>query len=133
MMKIVDKFLVEQKVETKDRKTINVDFDGVVHSYSRGYHDGTIYDVPQEGCREALQLLKDKGYKLICFSARVNAHVPGNGRTAIKEWLQKYNLLEFFDDITDTKYPSLVIIDDSAVRHTSWENTLKKLERLGYV
>lgn len=133
MMKVMDDFLVEQKVEEKDKKTINVDFDGVIHKYSRGYHDGTIYDVPAEGSRESLQLLKDKGYKLICFTARVNADPSGDGYNKIKQWLKKYNLLEFFDDITDKKYPSLVIIDDSALRHTSWDTTLKNLKDLGYV
>lgn len=37
--------------------TIAVDFDGVIHAYSRGWHDGTIYDAPILGAVEALHRL----------------------------------------------------------------------------
>ena len=36
---------------------ISVDFDGVIHKCSKGYHDGTIYDDPVEGVKEALKKL----------------------------------------------------------------------------
>ena len=35
-------------------KTIAVDFDGFIHKYSKGWHDGSIYDEPVEGAAEAL-------------------------------------------------------------------------------
>jgi hypothetical protein len=37
--------------------TIAVDFDGVIHAYSRGWHDGTIYDDPIPGAVEGLKSL----------------------------------------------------------------------------
>ena len=118
------------KLGPDGRKTINVDFDGVVHAYSKGFNTGDIYDKPAVGTEEALHLLSRK-YDLICFSARVNADPSGNGREAIDEWLKKYNLRQYFKDITDKKHPSLVIIDDSAVRHTSWKETLEQLKEIG--
>ena len=69
MMKVIRNFLSEQR--TSGFKNLCIDFDGVVHAYSEGFKDGTIYDDPMEGVREALELLSQK-YKLICWSARLN-------------------------------------------------------------
>ena len=57
---------VYQSIVSSDEKNqIGVDFDGVIHSNSLGFHDGTIYDEPIEGSREALERLS-KNYKIIC-------------------------------------------------------------------
>lgn len=40
--------------------TIAVDFDGVLHRYSLGWHDGTCYDEPVEGAGEALRVLMER-------------------------------------------------------------------------
>ncbi len=39
---------------------IAVDFDGVIHRYSKGWHDGTIYDPPMDGCYDAMNQLKER-------------------------------------------------------------------------
>ncbi|MDP2189397.1 MAG: hypothetical protein Q8J69_12025 [Sphingobacteriaceae bacterium] len=52
--------------------TIAVDFDGVIHAYSKGWNGGAIYDPPVPGTREAMQALRDKGYKIYIFSTRSN-------------------------------------------------------------
>ena len=110
------------------RKRILVDFDGVCHAYSQGYGDGTIYDPPAPGTKEALQLLSEK-YVLVCFSARINAG-DEHGKEEMIEWLDKYDLHRFFSDITDQKVPSLLIIDDSAIRHSTWETTLSEMRKM---
>ena len=46
---------------------MSVDFDGVIHKNSKGYHDGTVYDDPVEGVRESLEKLSEK-YTVIVYS-----------------------------------------------------------------
>ena len=40
----------------KDAKNLAIDFDGVIHNFDKGYHDGTCYGDPIEG---SLQAIKD--------------------------------------------------------------------------
>lgn len=35
--------------------TVSIDFDGVIHAYSRGWHDGTCYDEPMPGALDAIR------------------------------------------------------------------------------
>jgi hypothetical protein len=51
------------------RYTIALDFDGVIHKYSKGWNDGTCYDEPFDGVFEAIEgLLKD--YNVFILSTR---------------------------------------------------------------
>jgi methionine salvage enolase-phosphatase E1 len=52
--------------------TIAVDFDGVIHGYSEGYKDGSIYDDPVEGVAEAMRKMKEEGHKIYIFTTRTN-------------------------------------------------------------
>ena len=42
---------------TQTRKTIAIDFDGVIHAYNEGWKDGTLYDNPHVGAFEGIQQL----------------------------------------------------------------------------
>ena len=112
----------EVKTEFKE-KTIAVDFDGVVHKYSKGFQGlDNVYDPPMPGAKEALQELKDLGYRLIIVSSR-----PVE---PIRKWLASEGMLEFFDDVTNTKHPARFYIDDHAIRFeknssTNWKDTLE--------
>ena len=116
------------RLGVEEHKTrLCIDFDGVIHKYSKGYANGTIYDGPMEGVEDALLYLKSKGFSLVCFSARINAG-DTHGKKEMIDWLKKYNLMKYFDDITDQKIPCIAYIDDNAIRHTDWSSTLKKFE-----
>jgi phosphoglycolate phosphatase-like HAD superfamily hydrolase len=91
------------------RRTIAIDFDGVIHKYSKGFQGlYNAYDVPTEGTRDALEALKKEDYRLIIVSSR-----PVE---PIKEWLEKYDMSKYFDDVTNTKHPAKYYIDDHALR-----------------
>lgn len=126
------KISTNNKLGTIGAKDLYIDFDGVVHRYSEGFKDGFIYDIPMEGCKEALQILSNK-FNLVLFSARISAQEDGNGKQDIIDWLEKYGLSKYFSKITDVKGPAVAYIDDMAIRHTDWNTTMAKLEELGHV
>ena len=103
----------EVKTEFKE-KTIAIDFDGVIHRYSKGFQGlHNAYDEPTEGTEDALKTLKAEGYRLIIVSSR-----PVE---AINKWLKQYDLDKYFDDVSNTKHPAKYYIDDHAVRFPKGE------------
>ena len=117
----------EVKTEFKER-TIAIDFDGVVHRYSKGYQGlQNAYDPPTEGTQEALDFFKEAGYRLIIVSSR-----PVQ---PIKDWLLKYNMAHYFDDVSNIKHPALYYIDDHAIRFPkespdAWSKVVGMISRL---
>jgi len=111
----------EVSTDFKER-TIAIDFDGVIHAYSRGFQGlDNAYDPPTPKTHMALDILKNRGYRLIIVSSRP---VP-----TIKEWLEKYGMSHYFDDVSNTKHPARYYIDDHAVRfekggEDSWDEAL---------
>ena len=97
-------------------KTIAIDFDGVVHRYSKGYKDGSIYDKPVKGVRKAIARLKRKGFRVVVFTARTN-------RADVGVWLIKHGI--DIDEITNIKPRAVAYIDDRAIRFTSWRDVGK--------
>lgn len=57
-------------------KTVAVDFDGVIHLYSRGWFDGTIYDPPVPFALEALTELRTN-YAVFVHTTRPSVEVAG--------------------------------------------------------
>src|SRR3954452_19978446 len=46
--------LMEPFLLTSFKKTLAIDFDGVLHNYSKGWQEGVIYDPPRYGAKDAL-------------------------------------------------------------------------------
>lgn len=117
--------------------TIAVDFDGVLHSYERGWADGSIYGDWKHGAIGALTQLMQQGPVFI-FTARNPRQVArwierssGHGfecttalpRTwygAVKPFWNTRGLLL----VTNRKLAATSYIDDRAVRFTDWWSTL---------
>lgn len=98
------------------KKTIAVDFDGVIHKYSDGYHDGSIYDGLVEGAKDAIFRLRQR-YKVVVFSVREPQQIT--------EWLDQQNIV--VDEVTNVKPKAIVYIDDRGLRFTNWKDMLNYL------
>jgi len=122
----MDDFISEINEQT--RRNIGIDFDGVIHKNSKGFHDGTVYDDPVDGVNEALELLSKK-FNLVIYTCKANVDRPLiNGKTGIQmiwEWLKKYNLDEYISEVTDKKPRALFYIDDKAITFTTWKDVLE--------
>ncbi len=111
--------------------TLAIDFDGVIHKNSKGFHDGTIYDDPIPGTKEALEILSKK-YTLVIFTCKTIAERPlVNGKTGtelIWEWLKKHDMDKYITEITGVKPIALFYIDDKAIKFANWEQTLNDID-----
>ena len=109
---------------------IGIDFDGVIHKCSKGYYDGTIYDTPVDGVREALQALSEKHTVIVytCKARKDRGLV--NGKTGIEliwDWLRLHDLEQYVSKVTAEKPRAIAYIDDKAIRFTNWQECLDSL------
>jgi hypothetical protein len=111
-----------------DKEHLAIDFDGVIHTFDKGFHDGTCYGDPIEGSLEAVRELS-KRYKIIIFTAKAKPDRPlVNGKTGVElvsEWLDKYGILNCVKEITSEKPRAMLYIDDNGYRFENWNDTLK--------
>jgi len=109
---------------------IAIDFDGVIHKNSKGFHDGTVYDEPIEGALEAIKELSQK-YEIVIFTAKAKPDRPlVNGKTGselIWDWLEKHNIQQYIKKVTSEKPRAIFYIDDKGIRFKSWSQTLTHL------
>ena len=121
----------KQMVDKEDEGVIAVDFDGVIHKGSKGFHDGTVYDVPVENVKKGLEVLS-KHHKLLIYSCKANPkRVLVNGKTGVEliwDWLKKYELDHFITDVVHGKPNALLYIDDKGYRFENWNDTIKFIE-----
>ena len=111
-------------VGNNDKNTIAIDFDGVIHKNSKGFHDGTVYDEPIEDVKKGLEYLS-KSYKLVIYSCKANPNRPLiNGKTGVElmwDWLDKHSLKDYIDDISYEKPNAKYYIDDKAIKFINWK------------
>jgi hypothetical protein len=128
---------------------IGVDFDGVIHAYSRGWLDGTIYDEPLPGAFDSMILMQRAGHSVFVFTCRDTLQVQAWLAQRAPEQLgqiladpfpdyltHKSGPTRFWNDranvlVTNRKLPAARYIDDRAIRHTDWLMTQAELERDG--
>lgn len=107
------------EISNKSSKpTIAIDFDGVLHAYSRGWEDGVIYDDPTPMSAGALSNL-ELDYQLIVFTAREDLD-------PVRKWLKEHypnNDLK----VTNRKPKAKIYIDDRAIRFDGWVNTMEAI------
>jgi hypothetical protein len=130
--------------------TIAVDFDGVIHQYSRGWQDGTIYDPPMPGALDGLHQLLEQDAVFIFTTREPEQVMPWlerwgfdvsiddrcgvcpNGTPNICTACKGSGLLTFWNErgqllVTNRKLAATAYLDDRAVRFTNWAQALTDL------
>lgn len=106
------------------QKTICVDFDGVIHSYTHGWQNGEVYGDLIEGSKECMKFFIDKGYRVVILTARIQPKYSDSEEQKGKmtEWLTKNGFLldQHYHEVTNNKPSAIMYIDDKAVRFTNW-------------
>lgn len=100
-----------------------VDFDSVIHdpfNVPKGYKLGQ----PVEGAVKALQGLKRQGAIIVIHSVWAATEKQCE---AISKWCRYFDVP--YDFITNQKPDCDFYIDDRAIHHTSWQNTLQEITK----
>ena len=107
------------------RRTVCLDFDGVIHSYRSGWCGADIIpDPPIHGTREAIAQLRQH-YRVVVHSAR--CRTP-EGCQAIEHWLRKYDIE--VDEICVHKPPATIYVDDRALTFRGeWMDTIAEIRQ----
>ena len=122
-----------ESVVAKEKVTICIDFDGVIHESNKGFHDGRCYGSPINKTYEALKELS-VNYSLVIYTCKANPNRPlidgKTGTELVWEWLEKHNMSNYIDDVVFGKPHALAYIDDKAIRFDSWETALEDINTL---
>jgi hypothetical protein len=101
-------------------RTICVDLDGVLNTFDE-WRGPEFFHPPREGSGEFLAALKEQGFRVVILTCRWHEWVI--------EWLRRYDLSEFVDEVTDRKPPAHAYIDDRAVCFRgNFQQTLRSIE-----
>ena len=119
-----DKQLISpiKEIDNLDKKkTLAIDFDGVIHKYSQGFKGlDNIYDGPMDGTYEALTKLKEEGYTLKILSSRPKEYII--------KWLEENNLDKFITEVSNHKFPASLYIDDRGFNFKNWSQCLTNIK-----
>jgi hypothetical protein len=115
-------------------KTVAIDFDGVIHRYSKGWQDGSAYDPPMENAKFSLSVLINAGHPVVIFSTRdpvqiqawFETHMP-EFRTQILEPHERFWNAVGIIGITRHKPAAYIYIDDRALHFQTWDLALAEL------
>ena len=124
-----------EMVSDTEKSQLGLDFDGVIHKNSKGFHDGTIYDEPLEGAIEGVKYLNEElGYDLVIYSCKANPDRPlvdgKNGIELVWEWLDKHDIKDNIKDVTYIKPNAVAYIDDKGIRFNNWNDCIKEVSKL---
>ena len=89
------------------KKTIFIDLDGVLNEYSGNYQEDFI-PAPAQGVENFLGTLSQK-FNLVVFTTR-NIDITA-------KWLRENSLDKYISEITNTKKPCFLYVDDRAICH----------------
>ena len=107
------------------KKTVAIDFDGVINSYTSGWKGAGETDKPVKGAGDGIKSLIDAGFTVIIFSTRANSKL---GKQTIRQYLSELDIPEGIE-ITDRKPIADAYLDDRAVTFNGdWGSALENLK-----
>lgn len=138
-------------------KTVAIDFDGVIHRYSKGWQYGSIYDENVQRVFETIDKLFSAGYSVFIFSTRCPrqikhwlvrqimesdyvidgmgndpnewVHMKFTYTCAIIPFWKRFWNKERVIGITRRKLPAMVYVDDRALKFEgNWDQTFYDIE-----
>jgi phosphoglycolate phosphatase-like HAD superfamily hydrolase len=98
-----------------------IDYDGVIHDRANPV-EGRKLGPPLPGAVEALDDLHAAGHTIIVHT--LMATTP-SGTRVVEDWLDYYGIEHH--GVTAIKPAADFYIDDKAIRHTSWPDTLQQI------
>ncbi len=102
------------------KRTLLIDLDGVLNKYS-GNFDKNYIPEPKEGAKEFLEKLS-QDFELRLFTTR--------NKILATKWLIEHKLDKYFEDITNVKELSWLIIDDRCLKFDgNYEKSIQKIEK----
>lgn len=116
-------------------QTIAVDFDKVVHGYSKGWDDGTIYDPPVPGAIDGLLSLM-RNFAVFIFTSRDIGQVSEWLAPLLPKGMQivtdRHADIKFWNVadailVTNRKLPAMFYLDDRAVHFVNWDQALSEI------
>jgi hypothetical protein len=90
----------------KRSRRLCLDFDGVLHRYSRGWTGDEPEEEPVDGALDFVRMAQGAGYDVVVHSRRPTE--------PIKRWLAKYGFPAL--DISELKPAALLYLDDRGMR-----------------
>lgn len=122
-----------EKVLKEESSVIAIDFDGVIHNNSLGFHDGTIYGEPIEGSLQSIKTISKK-FQIVIYTAKAKSDRPLiNGKTGVElvwDWLKKYDIDNCVKEVTAEKPRCICYVDDKAIKFEDWDQTMNDIQRL---
>jgi hypothetical protein len=111
------------------RRTVAVDFDGVLHSYTSKF-DIDRLDPPESGAREFIIRLMQDDFEIVVYSTRAETE---HGADVMRRWLRYWDFPEVAMTITSGKPLAVAYVDDRAVsfrRHRGFDDTYDEVVHL---
>lgn len=88
-------------------KRICIDFDGVLHDYSKGWQGEDVFNKPMDGAKDFVDRLKKEGWEVCILTSRT----PSD---KLKQFFTDNEIP--YDMITSEKVPAKVYLDDRGLR-----------------
>lgn len=116
---LASKAVCEAAGMRSSKRTICLDFDGVIHSYRTPWCGAEIIpDPPIHGCREAIAELRQR-YRVVVHSARCASEA---GTEAIRAYLATHGIE--VDEVSRFKPPASIYVDDRGLKFDGdWTET----------